>query len=157
MQCTFPSSLTLQKSGCRVLEHLWLREQPRFPSRSGLPAQVGCVLPSLHSTSAETQMEALCWRAGQTDEVSHDEMSHLSVCATFIRGHSFNFLPFLCRGAHKEWPSASPTKQALGVQASREAALSSIVFTPFHQKKAPITAQCSPNKTPNRSKLSFYS
>lgn len=55
---------------CRVLEHLCLREQPRFPSRSGVFTQVGCVLPSLHCTSAQPQVEALCWRAGQTDEVS---------------------------------------------------------------------------------------
>lgn len=45
-------------------------EQPRFPSRSGVFTQVGCVLPSLHCTSAQPQVEALCWRAGQTDEVS---------------------------------------------------------------------------------------
>lgn len=91
---------------CRVLEHLCLREQPRLPSRSGVSTQVGCVLPSLHCASAQPQVEALCWRAGQTGEVSHHP-----VCSTFIRGHSFNPLPLLCKDARKERPSASLTKQ----------------------------------------------
>lgn len=91
---------------CRVLEHLCLREQPRLPSRSGVSTQVGCVLPSLHCASAQPQVEALCWRAGQTGEVKHHP-----VCSTFIRGHSFNPLPLLCKDARKERPSASLTKQ----------------------------------------------
>lgn len=135
IQCTFPSSLTLQKSSCRVLEHLW-------QGAAWVPLQkwcfytgrvCGCVLPSLHCASAQPQVEAVCWRAGQTDEVSHDEVSHLPVCAVFIREHSFNSLPLLCRDANKEWPSASPTKAA-GGQAAHGAAFFHCLCT-FSPKK----------------------
>lgn len=151
-----PTSLTLQKSSCRVLEHLWLREQPGFPSRSGVFTQEGSVCFPLCTAHLQSLRWKLC--AGeQGRQVRCHMVSHLSVCGTFIQGHSFDSLPLLCKGMHREWPSALLTKQAPAAQAARGAAISPIPFPPFHKKNPPITPQCSPNKTPNISKLSLYS